>query len=82
MRSRAAHVKILDRRAKRGVTWCWAQEEKLFERKLALKNISFAQAPLKFEIERCDDLPVQDDVFDIGRVSAMVLTTVSPKASF
>ena len=39
-----------------------AQEEKLFERKLALENVAFGQAEFALEIERRDDLAVQDDV--------------------
>ena len=40
----------------------------MFERKLALENVAFGQSPFAFEIERGDDLAVQDDVFDIRRV--------------
>src|SRR5580692_95309 len=68
MRGRAAHVEILDGRAKARISWRRTQEEELFERQFALEDIAFAQAPLTFEIERSDDLFVKDDVFDVGRV--------------
>src|SRR5206468_6524969 len=44
------------------------QEEKLFERKLALKNISLCQAKFAFEVERGQHLFADNDVFDVGRV--------------
>src|SRR5436190_15899071 len=68
MRRRAAQVKILDRRAKCSPSRDRPQEKQLFERKLALEDVAFGQSPLTFKIERRDDLAVQNDVFDIGRV--------------
>ena len=40
----------------------------MFQRQFALKNISFRQSKLAFEIERRQDLSMQDDVFDVRRV--------------
>ncbi len=37
----------------------------MLERKLSLENVAFAQSPFAFKVERGDNLPVQDDVFDI-----------------
>ncbi len=34
----------------------WTQEEQLFERKLTLENVAFAQSPLALQIERRNDL--------------------------
>ena len=59
MRGRTAHVEILNGRAEARVTGRGTQEEKLFQRKLALENVALAQSPLAFEIERGDDLPVR-----------------------
>src|ERR1700732_1810040 len=68
MRSRAAHVEILDGGAEARVARGWTQEEKLLQRKLALEDVALAQSPLAFEVERGDDLLVKNDVFDVGRV--------------
>src|SRR5579862_3131389 len=68
MRRRTAHVEILDRRAELRVSRHRAQEEKLFQRKLTLKNVSFGKTPLALQIERRHNLLVQDDVLDVGRV--------------
>src|ERR1700685_1650904 len=68
MRGRAAHVQILDGRAEARVARRGTQEEKLFERKLALENVALAQSPLAFEVKRGNDLPVKNDVFNIRRV--------------
>ena len=37
----------------------------MLKRKLSLKNVAFAQSPFTFKVERGDNLPVQNDVFDI-----------------
>src|ERR1700734_657005 len=68
MRGRTTHVEILDGRAEARVSWRWTQEEKLLQRKFSLEDVAFAQSPLAFEVEGSDDLLVEDDVFDIGRV--------------
>src|SRR5580693_1287939 len=68
MRGRAAHVEILDGGAEARVARGWSQEEKLLQGKFALEDVALAQSPLAFEVERSDDLPVQDDVFDVRRV--------------
>ena len=62
MRGRSAHVQVLDRRAVLRPARDRTQEEKLLERKLALEDVAFGQAELAFEVERRDDLAVQDDV--------------------
>ena len=43
-------------------------EEKLLQRKFALKNIAFAQSPFALKVEWCHDLFMQDDVLQIWRV--------------
>src|SRR5713226_7204973 len=68
MRRRAAHVKIANRRTVLRPTRRRPQKEKLFQGKLTLKNISFRQSEFTFEIERRQDLPMQNDVADIWRV--------------
>jgi len=40
----------------------------LLERQLALKNIPFRQSKFAFEIERRQNLSMQNNVFDIRRV--------------
>src|SRR5437870_9599252 len=61
MGSRSAHVQILNRSTKARPARDRAQKEKLFQRQLTLKNISFAQSPFTFEIKRSDHLLVQND---------------------
>src|SRR5438445_12150117 len=51
MRRRSAHVKIFYRRAILRPARRRPQKEKLFQRQLALKNISFRQSELAFEIK-------------------------------
>src|SRR5580700_7954936 len=43
------------------------QEKQLFERKFALKNISFGETGLAFDIERSDELFSDDEIFQVGR---------------
>src|SRR5580698_3640983 len=68
MRGRATEIKVLDGSAELRISRHWAKKEKLLQRQFALKNIAFTQSPLAFEIERGDDLFVQNDVSNIGRV--------------
>src|SRR5215470_10932281 len=68
MGGRSTHVEVFDRGPVLRPTWDRAQKEKLFQRKLALENITFTQSPLAFEIERRDHLLMQDDVFYVRRV--------------
>src|ERR1700690_3393148 len=65
MGGRAAHVQILDRRAVSRPSGHRAQEEKLFQRKFALEDVSFTQSPLALQVEGGYDLAVQDNVFDV-----------------
>src|SRR5579875_4175438 len=64
----AAHVEIFDRRAIASPSGDRAKEEKLFERKFALENIAFGETDLLLDVERSEDLPADDDVFEIGGV--------------
>src|SRR2546421_138225 len=64
----AAHIKVVDRRAVIGPTGYGAQEEKLLERKLALKNITLGQAEFPLEVEWRQHLPCHDNLFDVGRM--------------
>src|SRR5438477_13185683 len=68
MRRRSAHVKVLDGGAELRPARQRPQEEKLLQRQLALKDITFAQPKVAFQIKGSDHLSVQDDVLDIGRV--------------
>src|ERR1700722_728060 len=68
MSGRTTHIKILNGRAEARIAGCGTQEEKLLQRKFTLEDVAFAQSPLAFEVKRSDDLFVQDDVFDVGRV--------------
>src|SRR6185369_5045024 len=68
MRRRAAHVEVLDRRAILRPTRRGPQKEKLFERQLTLKNISFRQAKLTFEIEWRHHLSIANQFTDVRRV--------------
>ena len=79
---RSTHIEVADGCAVVGPAGDRAKEEKLFERKLALENIALREAELALEIERREHLAPDDDVFDVGAYSAMVLMTLSPKASF
>src|SRR5277367_3007373 len=67
MRGRAAHVELFYRSAITGPAGGGTQEEKLFERKFALKNISFGQAGLAFNVQRSDELFSDDEIFQVGR---------------
>ena len=67
MRGRPAHVEALDGRPVLRPSRRGPQEEELLERELALEDVAFRQAPLALQIERRDDLPVQDDVPQIRR---------------
>src|SRR5579872_4475269 len=68
MGSRSAHVQVLDRSPEARKSRHRAQEEKLLQRKFALKNIAFAQSPFALKVEWCHDLFMQDDVLQIWRV--------------
>ena len=82
MSGRSAHVQILDGSAELRPTRHRTQEEELLERKFALENIAFAQSELAFQIERRDYLACRMMSLILGAYSAMVLITLSPKASF
>src|SRR5580700_1904561 len=68
MSGRTTHIKILNGRAEARIAWRGTQEEKLLQREFALENVAFAQSPLAFEIKWSDSLPVENDVFDVGRI--------------
>src|ERR1041384_8083264 len=68
MRRRSAHVEILDRRAILRPSRRRSQKEKLFERQLTLKNISFRQTKITFEIEWRQNLPIANQLLDVRRV--------------
>src|SRR5262245_30365586 len=68
MRCGAAHVKMTYGRPVLGPTGRRTQEEKLLESQLALKDVAFGEAETPLDIERCEDLPVQNDVAQIRRV--------------
>src|ERR1700733_3392901 len=68
MRGGAAHVESVDRRTVVGPAGHGAQEEKLFEREFALKDVALRESEFAFEIERRENLATDDQLFDIGRV--------------
>src|SRR5579863_7155178 len=68
MRGGAAHVELANGRAITGPASDRPQKEKLFERKLALKDVAFGEACLALDIERGDELLADDDVFYVWRV--------------
>src|ERR1700678_3710609 len=68
MRGRAAHVKLLNRRAIARPSRRGTQKEKLLERKFALKNISFGQSSRALDIQRRDELFADDQALQIRRV--------------
>src|ERR1700759_479321 len=65
MRGRAANEEVIDRSAVIGPAGNGAEKEKLFERKFALKNVALRKAKFALEIERSENLFVDDDVFDV-----------------
>src|ERR1700729_1671800 len=68
MGGRAAHVKFFDGSPVAGPTRGGTQEEKLLERQLTLKDISFGEAGSALDIERGDELFADDQTFEIRRV--------------
>src|SRR5216683_2990304 len=68
MRGGAAHIEVADRRAVVGPAGNGAEEEKLFERKFALKNVALREAEFALEIERGENLAGDDGFFDVGCV--------------
>src|SRR5216683_1214748 len=68
MRGGAAHIKAVNRSAIVGPAGNGTKEEKLLERKLALKNVALGEAEFALEVEWRDDLAADDDFFDVGSV--------------
>src|ERR1041384_6043608 len=62
MRRRPAHVKVFDRRAILRPPRRRSQKEKLLERQLTLKNISFRQTKIAFEIEWRQNLTISNQL--------------------
>ena len=60
MRGRAAHVQFFNGSAVTRPARGGTQEEKLLERKFALKDVAFGEAGLAFDIQRSDEL-LSDD---------------------
>src|SRR5689334_14349192 len=65
MSCRTTHIEVANRRAVLRPPRNWTEEEKLFERQLALKDISFGQSKASFDIQRRQHLTMQDDVAKI-----------------
>src|SRR5258706_16093580 len=63
MRRSAAHVEIANRRTILGPARRGPQKEELFQCQFTLKNISFRQTKIAFEIERLLHLPEKNDIF-------------------
>src|SRR6266542_6151790 len=68
MSGRAAQVETADGSAVLRPPGRRPQEEKLLERQLALKDVSFRQAEGPLDVERGQDLPMEDDLFQVGRM--------------
>src|SRR5258708_4494506 len=68
MRGGTAHIEVIDRGAVVGPAGNGAEEEELFEGKLALKNIALGETEFAFEIERGEDLAADDYFFYVGGV--------------
>jgi hypothetical protein len=62
MHGRSAHVEVSNWGAVSRPSGDGPQKEKLFERELALENISLGQAGLSFDVERRNDLFADNDV--------------------
>jgi len=82
MRGGPAHIEVMNGRAVVRPSGDGTEKEKLFKRKLALKNVALRKSEFALEVERSQDLTSDDNVFDVGAYSAMVLMTLSPKACF
>ena len=68
MRSRSAHVEALHRRSVLRPTGRRAEEEQLLERQLTLEDVALGKAEGPFDVERRQDLAMEDDVLDVRRV--------------
>ena len=68
MRCRSAHPQVPDRGRVVGPTRNGPEEEQLFQRELALKDVAFGEPELALEIERRQHLAMEDDVADVRRV--------------
>ena len=75
MTGRSAHVKTFDRRAMVGPAGKRAHHVKLIEIHRALENVAAGQTVGPLDIKRTENLPVFNDVWDIGRVFSKPLNT-------
>src|SRR5947208_7415273 len=60
MGRRSAHVEVLNRGAELRPARYRAQEEKLLKREFSLEDVAFTQPPLALQVERRDNLLVQN----------------------
>src|SRR5262245_49542368 len=58
-----------DRRAILGGFRCWPKKEELMERELALEDVSLGETGDPLDVRRRQDLAVQNERFDVRRVS-------------
>src|SRR5262245_34672551 len=65
-----AHIKLADRRAVLSPPRNGAQKEQLLERQLSLKNVAFGQSKLPLDIQRRQDLTMQNNVTQVRGVFA------------
>src|SRR5437870_706824 len=79
MSGRSAHVEIFYWRTILCPAGRGPQEEELLKRQLTLKNVSFRQSELTFEIERRQHLSMQNYVFNIRSVFGDRLNHGVPK---
>src|SRR5580704_18975352 len=68
VRARAAKIKSGDGRAVVRPSGDGAHKEKLLERKISVKNVSFGEAVGAFQIERREHLSRDDGVRHVGRI--------------
>src|SRR5689334_2387961 len=76
MRCRTAKIKIPDRSSIPCPARYRPQKEQLVEGQFSLEDVSFSQTKFLIEIPRSDDLPVQNDVFQIRRVFTQCVDNV------
>src|SRR5215475_12198117 len=64
MSARAAEVKVFDRRTIPSPAWNWSHEEDLVQTHFRVVNTPFAEAKDLLQIERCQNLTVQNRIFE------------------
>jgi len=63
-----AHIEVIDRGAIVGPTGDGTEEEELFQGEFTLEDVALGEAEFAFEIKRRENLPADDNFFDVGGV--------------